>query len=144
MPEEKQAKKSRRRLLLMALAVAALAAVGALAFLLHEEASSKGTVTVKTTELTEMGKQGEALFNGTCLECHGENGSGTMQGPPLVHIIYEPRHHSDKAFYMAVTYGVRQHHWSYGDMPPQPHISPDDATRIIRFIRELQVANGIS
>ena len=142
MPKKKQAKKPRRRLL-MALAVAALTIAGALAFLLHEEASGEGTVTVKTTALSEQGKQGEALFNATCLECHGENAAGTMQGPPLVHIIYETNHHSDKAFYLAVSSGVRQHHWTYGDMPAQPQVSEADVTKIIRFIRELQVANGI-
>ncbi|MCY4466148.1 MAG: cytochrome c [Chloroflexi bacterium] len=145
MSDDKQAEKKRRRMLILAmLAVVALAAVGALAFVLHESARSEGTVTVKTTALSDLGKQGEALFRATCMECHGENGSGTMQGPPLVHIIYEPRHHSDKAFYLAVATGVRQHHWPYGDMPAQPQVSPDDVTKIIRFIRELQVANGIS
>lgn len=140
----KASKKRRRTLLLAALAVFALVAVGALAFVLHEEARNEGTVTVISAKHSEQGKLGKALFNETCAECHGVNGSGTMQGPPLVHIIYEPRHHSDKAFYLAVTSGVRQHHWTYGDMLPQPHVSPDDVTKIIRFIRELQVANGIS
>lgn len=146
MSDAKQSKtKQRRRLPMLAmLGVVALAAVGVLAVVLHDRAASEGTVTVLTTELSELGKQGEALFNATCMECHGANGSGTMQGPPLVHIIYEPRHHSDKAFYLAVASGVRQHHWPYGDMPPQPQVSPDDVTKIIRFIRELQVANGIS
>ena len=143
MSKKKQARISRRKLLLMALAVAALAAAGALAFVLHEEARSEGAVTVKTATLSEQAKLGEALFNATCLECHGENGAGTMQGPPLVHIIYETNHHSDKAFYLAVATGVRQHHWTFGDMPAQPQVSEDDVALIIRFIRELQVANGI-
>ncbi len=134
----------KRRWMLAVLALAALVALGALAYVLHENARNQGTVTVKTTALSEQGKQGEALFNATCAECHGQNGAGTMQGPPLVHIIYEPRHHSDQAFYLAVASGVRQHHWPYGDMPPQPEVSPDDVSKIIRFIRELQVANGIS
>lgn len=136
--------KRRRTLMLVALAVVGLVTAGALAFVLQEPAATEGTVTVYSTNLTEQGKRGEALFKATCMECHGENGSGTTQGPPLVHIIYEPRHHSDKAFYLAVATGVRQHHWTYGDMPPQTHVSPDDVRLIIRFIRELQVANGIS
>ena len=39
--------------------------------------------------------------------------------------------------------GVRQHHWRFGDMPPQPQVSDAQLAAIVRFIREAQVANGI-
>ena len=75
--------------------------------------------------------------------CHGENATGTEQGPPLVHKIYEPGHHADASFYRAVERGVRSHHWPFGNMPPIPGVSRKDVTRILAFVRELQRANGI-
>jgi hypothetical protein len=38
---------------------------------------------------------------------------------------------------------VRAHHWRFGDMPPQPTITPDAIHMITRYVRELQQANGI-
>lgn len=70
-------------------------------------------------------------------------GAGTEQGPPLVHRIYEPGHHADAAFHMAVRAGVRQHHWRFGNMPPQPQVSEAELRTIIRYVREVQRANGI-
>ncbi|HUH11472.1 MAG TPA: hypothetical protein VMK65_00115 [Longimicrobiales bacterium] len=63
--------------------------------------------------------------------------------PPLVHAVYEPSHHADVAFQMAVRRGVRAHHWSYGDMPAQPHIPPAQADSIIGYVRWLQRQAGI-
>ena len=87
---------------------------------------------------------GAALFAQNCATCHGENGAGVEHtGPPLVHIIYEPSHHPDGAFYAAVQLGVRAHHWDYGDMPRQPDLSEGQIARIIAYIRALQRENGI-
>jgi mono/diheme cytochrome c family protein len=62
-------------------------------------------------------QQGEAKFNTNCARCHGQQATGTAQGPPLVHKIYEPNHHGDFAFQRAAANGVRAHHWQFGDMP---------------------------
>lgn len=87
---------------------------------------------------------GQAAFDATCAACHGSNAAGIDgTAPPLVHKIYEPSHHADYAFEMAVTQGVRAHHWRFGDMPAQPGITPADTQNIIAYIRELQRANGI-
>ncbi|HEV2131983.1 MAG TPA: c-type cytochrome [Longimicrobiaceae bacterium] len=86
---------------------------------------------------------GERLFNQFCAGCHGVRASGTEQGPPLVHHIYEPGHHGDYAFVRAVTTGVRAHHWSFGDMPPIEEIEPEQIIRIIGYIRHLQREAGI-
>ncbi len=56
-------------------------------------------------------------YQANCSVCHGNEGVGTTKGPPLVHIIYEPGHHADVTFQRAVKYGVRQHHWRFGNMP---------------------------
>ncbi len=101
------------------------------------------TVQVRPAALSSEGEAGERAFNLNCAECHGENAAGTDQGPPLIHDIYNPGHHSDESFYLAVAVGSRQHHWSFGDMPAQPEVSREEVARIIRYIRELQEANGI-
>ena len=56
---------------------------------------------------------------------------------------YRPGHHGDAAFAMAVRNGVRQHHWRFGNMPPQPQVSDRELKAIVRYVREMQIANGI-
>ena len=63
------------------------------------------------------------------------NAAGGPAGPPLVHSIYRPA--------LAVRRGVRAHHWRFGDMPPQPAVREDEIGLIVRYVRELQRANGI-
>jgi mono/diheme cytochrome c family protein len=87
---------------------------------------------------------GERAFDRTCAACHGIKAMGTEQGPPLVHIIYEPSHHSDEAFRRAVALGVVAHHWSFGPMPAQPEISGEEIEQIIRYVRWLQTRAGIT
>ena len=99
------------------------------------------TMTVPT--FSELAKEGKAAFNQTCVQCHGRNGRGTGKGPPLIHNVYNPGHHGDAAFYRAVRSGSRQHHWRFGNMPPQPNVTDKQIAAIIRYIRELQTANGI-
>ena len=94
-------------------------------------------------QLSLMADLGGGVFNGACAECHGKNAVGTDKGPPLIHKIYEPSHHSDFSFVRAVKQGVRQHHWPYGNMPPQPGITDEETLAIIEFIREVQRENGI-
>lgn len=93
--------------------------------------------------LVGAAEEGAGLFAKTCAICHGQNASGSEKGPPLVHKIYEPSHHDDNSFYRAVKQGVQAHHWSFGDMPPAPGVSNRDMSKIIAYIRALQVANGI-
>lgn len=138
-------KKRRQMQALVALGVCALAALGLLAYFARSGESDDG-VTVEVVvpaDLSEEALQGEAIFTANCRACHGANASGTKLGPPLIHDIYNPGHHSDQAFYLAAATGVRQHHWPYGDMPAQPQVDEDDVTLIIRYVRELQEANGI-
>lgn len=87
---------------------------------------------------------GEAMFNQNCARCHGNRAMGTDLGPPLVHIIYEPNHHSDEAFRRAVSLGVVPHHWSFGPMPAQPDVPSPEVEEIIRYVRWLQGKAGIT
>ena len=89
------------------------------------------------------GIPGEATFNQKCAVCHGLQAAGSLQGPPLVHRYYEPGHHSDMAFVLAVRRGVRAHHWRFGNMPPVPGLSDADLRAVIDYVRALQRAKGI-
>ena len=102
------------------------------------------TVNVKVPKLSVLATNGKAAFDANCASCHGLNAAGSDKGPPLVHNVYNPGHHSDGAFFVAAKIGVRQHHWPYGDMPPQPRADDIQLTAIVQYVRELQVANGIS
>ncbi len=101
------------------------------------------TVRVKLPKLSAEAQTGGQVFMGNCAKCHGMVGGGTDKGPPLIHKIYEPSHHGDFAFFSAVQRGTQAHHWPYGDMPPQPQVSEADVEAIIKFVREVQRANGI-
>ena len=83
-------------------------------------------------------------FEAKCSACHGVNAAGRDgSGPPLIHKIYEPSHHGDGAFLVAATNGVRQHHWSFGNMPPVEGITQAEVKSIVTYVREVQRANGI-
>jgi mono/diheme cytochrome c family protein len=86
--------------------------------------------------------QGEMLYAKYCQRCHGEKGKGSNSGPPLVHKIYEPAHHADVSFYLAVKNGVKAHHWTFGNMPPIS-INPEQTAHILAYIRNLQRRAGI-
>ena len=138
-------KKRNQALLFIVIGMIALGAIAAAAILSNvAQDSSAFIVEVKPAPLSQEGQEGATLFKMNCQACHGQNAAGTKLGPPLIHDIYNPGHHSDEAFYLAAAIGVRQHHWLYGDMPPQPQVAREDVAKIIRYIRELQEANGIT
>ena len=87
---------------------------------------------------------GETMYDGSCASCHGENGKGSSQGPPLVHQIYQSSHHADFAFQRAVQLGVAPHHWRFGRMPPVEGLPPEQVEQIITYVRWLQRQAGIS
>ncbi|MEA2002039.1 MAG: cytochrome c [Actinomycetota bacterium] len=86
---------------------------------------------------------GEVAFDATCAACHGLGAVGTNEGPTFLDPIYRPGHHADGAFLAAVRLGVRQHHWPFGNMPPQDGISNQDINNIVAYVRQLQQAAGI-
>lgn len=86
---------------------------------------------------------GATLYLRNCAVCHGTDLLGTVQGPPLLHQIYAPNHHSDEAFQRAVAFGVQPHHWDFGPMVPIPGLSRDEVAHIVAFVRQEQEAAGI-
>ncbi|MDE0602316.1 MAG: cytochrome c [bacterium] len=111
------------------------------------ESSSPGSeaesVAVTVPDLSETARRGADLFEANCSECHSADAGGTSEGPPLVHIYYEPGHHADFSFHIAVRQGTPQHHWEFGDMDPVPGLSDGEVNEIICYVRELQYANDI-
>jgi len=86
---------------------------------------------------------GKALFEKSCASCHGANLQGSDKGPPMLSKIYEPSHHGDAAFQLAVKNGSRAHHWKFGDMAPVPGLTPDDVAQITAYVRLEQRKAGI-
>ena len=86
---------------------------------------------------------GKVLYGQSCASCHGADLNGSDKGPPFLHRIYEPSHHADLAFQLAVKNGVRAHHWQFGDMKPVPAMTPDDVAHITAYVRAEQRKAGI-
>ena len=95
-------------------------------------------------QISDLGLLGKNIFELKCQSCHGINAAGRHEmGPPLVHKIYEPSHHSDQSFYRAVALGVKSHHWRFGNMAAIEDLTKADVKAIISYVRELQRENGI-
>ena len=124
------------------LLVAVFVAFG-LFLMMRDQGRNATRAHVKMPALSFEAQIGRKTFDANCMRCHGKNGAGTDQGPPLIHKIYEPSHHADFSFYRAAKDGVTAHHWPYGNMPPITEVTRNDVTGIIRYIREVQRANGI-
>lgn len=102
---------------------------------------------IVATVLPDLGSEfsnGKSLYEANCSGCHGVSLGGKKGlGPPFVHRYYAPGHHSDVAFYRAVSQGVTAHHWQFGDMPAIGTLTREDTSQLISYIRAVQRANGI-
>lgn len=87
--------------------------------------------------------QGQRLYAKNCALCHGTDPRGTAKGPPFLNRIYEPSHHGDASFQMAVKYGTRAHHWKFGDMRPVAGVTPDEVAHVTAYVRKQQRRVGI-
>lgn len=86
--------------------------------------------------------EGARLYAANCAECHGTDLRGTDLGPSFLSRIYEPAHHGDGAFLVAVLAGVRQHHWDFGPMAPIEGLNEDQVRAIVTFVRDTQQREG--
>jgi cytochrome c len=93
--------------------------------------------------LSPIATSGERSFQTHCEICHGVSGRGSENGPPLVHRIYAPDHHTDTVFILAMQLGVRGHHWGNRNMPALPELDVPTIQNIMAYVREVQRANGI-
>lgn len=95
-----------------------------------------------TTESTADARLGEQVYASACASCHGIDLKGTSKGPPHLSKIYEPGHHSDASFELAIANGSRAHHWDFGDMPPVPGLNDEEVAAVIAYVREVQEREG--
>lgn len=86
--------------------------------------------------------KGAQLYQASCAECHGSDLRGTDKGPSHLSILYQPGHHGDGAFQIAVLIGSTPHHWDFGPMPPIEGLSEVDVDAIIAFVRQRQHEEG--
>lgn len=141
---------NRTSLLIGGCAVAAVAAYSLLRSAPPEEVTAiapradNAMVEIQMPDIDGNAAIGARIFEVSCAACHGANGTGNEEaGPPLIHVIYEPGHHADESFQRAVAFGVRSHHWRFGDMPPVEGLTRGDVAMVIDYIRAIQRANGI-
>ncbi len=125
-----------RRWLLLAVSAAILLAVGL-------AGCGQNSTELSDGASSDDVNAGRVAYERSCSACHGVGGQGTQQGPPFVDKVYEPSHHSDAAFLLAVKRGVREHHWNFGDMPPQAGVSDPEVAQIVAYVRRLQREAGI-
>jgi mono/diheme cytochrome c family protein len=90
----------------------------------------------------ELVARGAELYQAKCAECHGSDLRGTDKGPSHLSRVYEPGHHGDAAFFLAIRRGSPAHHFQFGDMPPVEGLTDDDITAVTAFVRERQRVEG--
>ena len=90
----------------------------------------------------ELVAAGAELYADNCAECHGADLRGTDRGPSHLSEVYEPNHHGDGAFHVAVLAGSPEHHWDFGPMPPVEDLSEEDVDAIVAYVREQQRLEG--
>jgi len=121
--------------------VVIIAAIGGGYYFLSQKPEPLGPVVIPA--LSSLAAEGSVVFQGTCATCHGANLEGTETGPSLLHPFYGPNHHGDTTIRLAVQMGARQHHWKFGNMPPQTKIEEADIVKLTAYVREMQRANGV-
>ena len=95
-----------------------------------------------TTAAAPAVPDGAAVYQHYCAECHGVDLRGTDKGPSQLSIVYEPNHHGDYAYRVAIRDGTREHHWWFGDMPPVEGITDLEIEKVISYIRAEQERLG--
>jgi mono/diheme cytochrome c family protein len=96
-------------------------------------------IEAQDSELVAVGGE---LYAEACASCHGANLRGTERGPSHLSEVYEPGHHADASFLLAVRRGVAPHHWSFGPMPTIEGLTDADVEAIVAFVRDAQRREG--
>ncbi len=125
-----------KRLVYLATAAAAVVVIAACG---RSSPADSGEIPEQNDALVGLGAE---LYEAHCAACHGADLRGTDQGPSHLSSVYNPGHHSDDAFWLAVLQGSRQHHWRFGDMAPVPGLDRQDVEAIVAYVRERQRVEG--
>ncbi len=105
--------------------------------------ASRHESTANTPTVPPELKLGQALYGKFCASCHGVDLKGTKQGPPFLHRVYHPGHHSDGSFFLAAKNGARAHHWKFGDMKPVEGVNESIVASIVKYVRHVQKLAGL-
>lgn len=130
---------NRRAALMMAVGLVAVLAVAACGDSSTDEPAAENDAGASFTSA-----DGAELYAQGCASCHGADLMGTDQGPPFLDAVYEPGHHGDASFFLAVARGTRAHHWNFGNMPPIEGLSDEQVSAIVAFVRARQAEAGIN
>lgn len=127
----------------LSLSPATRRALALVAFALVSAACSGSEPTATTAAISsDVVAAGEVLYAANCAECHGADLRGTDKGPSHLSIVYEPNHHPDAAFLLAVKNGVRAHHWNFGPMLPVDGLTDEEIASITAYVRSVQAEQG--
>ncbi len=119
-----------------------LAAVPVLAAVIVVACADNTAEQAEPAGATPGGDLGAEVYANSCASCHGADLRGTDKGPSQLSIVYEPNHHPDDSYRSAIANGARQHHWSFGDMPPVEGLNDEEVEAVIGFIRSEQQRQG--
>jgi mono/diheme cytochrome c family protein len=119
-----------------------LAAAPVLAAILVVACADNATEEAEPAGANSTGDLGAEVYANSCASCHGADLRGTDEGPSQLSIVYEPNHHPDDSYRSAIANGARQHHWSFGDMPPVEGLNEEEIEAVIGFIRSEQQRQG--
>ena len=119
-----------------------LAAVPVLAAVIVVACADNTAEEVEPAGASPVGDLGAEVYANSCASCHGADLRGTDKGPSQLSIVYEPNHHPDDSYRSAIANGARQHHWSFGDMPPVEGLDDEEVEAVIGFIRSEQQRQG--
>ncbi len=93
---------------------------------------------------TDLGRgdaaAGADVYRANCAGCHGAEGEGAAQGPPLVDEMYFEDVFPDAALVDAVRNGARSDAWDFPLMPAMPGLSSADLSDVLAYVRALQAA----
>lgn len=110
---------------------------------LQRERRMAASRPVVVPPLSQAAQAGSRAFERHCAVCHGRDAGGSPAGPTLIDPIYRSAHHGDTSFVLAVRHGVAAHHWTFGNMPAVPGLNAGEVATIVRYVREVQKANGV-
>lgn len=87
---------------------------------------------------TETAKQGQAIYNGTCIACHGADGTGSLPGVPDLNEKVGVLTKSDALLLRSLTDGVQGPNAPIA-MPAKggnPALTEDDLKAVLAYIRQ--------
>ncbi len=108
-----------------------------------QDSTDRNRLHIPGPDFKASTEKGSSLFSANCSKCHGVKLEGTDKGPSFLNKVYRPGHHGDMVFHWAVSKGVKQHHWHFGDMPAVAGLSGEDVADITAFVRLEQKKAGV-